>query len=241
MKKKLFDVVIDDIEMKKVVDIIFSGINENLVIVTPNVDHVNRIHKDENFKEIYKNSDVIINDSKILKFLSYPLNINLKHVNPGSDVTETLFSDERIQKCNICVVGAKAGDIAFLNKRYNLNIRNHIEPSYGFINDENEVNEIIEKARLLPASLFFLAVGSPRQEILATKFKQSGVKGAFFCCGASLLFLTGEEKRAPLGFQKLGLEWFFRLIQSPRRLLKRYIIDGPYIFYLFYKYKFKND
>src|SRR6478735_692509 len=47
------------------------------------------------------------------------------------------------------------------------------------------------------------------------------------CIGASLLFLLGHEKRPPWPVQQAGLEWAWRLVQDPRRLARRYLVDSP--------------
>jgi exopolysaccharide biosynthesis WecB/TagA/CpsF family protein len=49
------------------------------------------------------------------------------------------------------------------------------------------------------------------------------VNGVVLCIGASILFMVGEEKRAPMLIQKMHLEWLYRAIQDPKRLLSRYI------------------
>jgi UDP-N-acetyl-D-mannosaminuronic acid transferase (WecB/TagA/CpsF family) len=48
--------------------------------------------------------------------------------------------------------------------------------------------------------------------------------------GASLDFLTGNEKRAPEWIQQMSLEWLYRLAQNPRRLARRYLVRGPRFF-----------
>lgn len=54
-------------------------------------------------------------------------------------------------------------------------------------------------------------------------------RGLTLCCGASINFLTGVERRAPQWMQRLSLEWLYRLLQNPRRLARRYLVRGPQI------------
>jgi exopolysaccharide biosynthesis WecB/TagA/CpsF family protein len=94
----------------------------------------------------------------------------------------------------------------------------------GFINDESEVKKTLMAIENSQANYVFLAVGSPRQEILAKKIKdQNLVNGVVLCIGASILFIVGEEKRAPMLIQAMHLEWLYRAMQDPKRLLSRYI------------------
>jgi N-acetylglucosaminyldiphosphoundecaprenol N-acetyl-beta-D-mannosaminyltransferase len=81
-----------------------------------------------------------------------------------------------------------------------------------------------------PARFVFLAVGSPRQEKLAAAVAASrSATGTGLCIGASLAFLAGAERRAPMWMQRDGLEWAFRLARDPRRLARRYLLDSPRI------------
>jgi len=60
------------------------------------------------------------------------------------------------------------------------------------------------------------------------------------CVGASLAFLTGQLRRAPRAMQVLHLEWLFRLLSEPRRLWRRYVLKGPRIFHIWWKYRFAD-
>jgi exopolysaccharide biosynthesis WecB/TagA/CpsF family protein len=87
-----------------------------------------------------------------------------------------------------------------------------------------------------PARFSFLAVGSPRQEVVAEALVRRGRgTGIGLCVGASLLFLTGAERRAPRAVQSAGLEWAWRLAQDPRRLARRYLVDSPKIVRLLWR------
>jgi UDP-N-acetyl-D-mannosaminuronic acid transferase (WecB/TagA/CpsF family) len=54
--------------------------------------------------------------------------------------------------------------------------------------------------------------------------------------GAGLEFLTGRQKRAPRFARALGLEWAHRLLSDPRRMWRRYLLEGPRIFLLTYRW-----
>jgi exopolysaccharide biosynthesis WecB/TagA/CpsF family protein len=87
-----------------------------------------------------------------------------------------------------------------------------------------------------PARLTFLAVGAPRQEMVAQVLAARGIAiGTGLCVGASLDFLAGVERRAPALVQQAGLEWAWRLTQNPRRLWRRYLVDDPAILRLIWR------
>ena len=64
-----------------------------------------------------------------------------------------------------------------------------------------------------------------------------GSSGLALCVGAALDFITGSQKRAPLIARRLGLEWAHRLLTNPRRMWRRYLVEGPAIFVLAYRWR----
>ena len=89
-----------------------------------------------------------------------------------------------------------------------------------------------------PARYVFLCVGSPQQEMIAKACSmRSDCVGLGLCVGASLEFLTGHVSRAPQWIQNARLEWLFRLLREPRRLWKRYLVDGPKIIGIWLRWK----
>jgi exopolysaccharide biosynthesis WecB/TagA/CpsF family protein len=87
------------------------------------------------------------------------------------------------------------------------------------------------------ARFSFIAVGSPQQELIAAEAKTiPGAAGTALCVGAGLDFLTGRQKRAPRLARILGLEWAHRLFSDPRRMWRRYLLEGPRIFLLTYRW-----
>jgi exopolysaccharide biosynthesis WecB/TagA/CpsF family protein len=87
------------------------------------------------------------------------------------------------------------------------------------------------------ARFTFIAVGSPQQEMIAAEVRAiAGATGTALCIGAGLDFLTGRQKRAPRFAQHLGLEWAHRLLGNPRRMWRRYLLEGPRVFLLAYRW-----
>lgn len=80
--------------------------------------------------------------------------------------------------------------------------------------------------------VILLAMGMPKQEEVARHIQRSIDGPALIICGGAILdFAANRVERAPLIFRKVGMEWFYRLVQEPRRLARRYIIGIPRFFY----------
>ena len=88
------------------------------------------------------------------------------------------------------------------------------------------------------ARFTFITVGSPQQEMIARDARErTDAKGVSLCVGAGLEFLTGEQKRAPRWLRALGLEWLHRLANNPRRLWRRYLIEGMRIIPIYLQWR----
>jgi N-acetylglucosaminyldiphosphoundecaprenol N-acetyl-beta-D-mannosaminyltransferase len=86
----------------------------------------------------------------------------------------------------------------------------------------------------LGPDILLVGLGSPKQEQLIRALRPLLPRTWMIGVGVSFSFLAGEIRRAPLWLQALGLEWVHRLLQEPRRLAKRYLVeDLPFAFRLF--------
>jgi N-acetylglucosaminyldiphosphoundecaprenol N-acetyl-beta-D-mannosaminyltransferase len=112
--------------------------------------------------------------------------------------------------------------IAKVKSKYSKLDLYHYNPPMGFINDSEEVKKALLIIKRTAPDIIFLAVGSPQQEIFAGMLKLELNHGVVLCIGASILFLVGVEKRAPVWLQNLYLEWLYRLLKNPKILIKRY-------------------
>ena len=92
-----------------------------------------------------------------------------------------------------------------------------------------------------PADYTFICVGSPQGEMVAKAiFDQGKATGVGLCVGASLDFIAGKQVRAPKWMQNARLEWLYRLMQNPKRMYKRYLVEGPKIFKIYLKWRKAN-
>jgi exopolysaccharide biosynthesis WecB/TagA/CpsF family protein len=203
-------------------------------VVTPNVDHIIRHFHDRKFRALYDQATYVFLDSRFLAYTVGFIRRQILRVCLGSDLTTEVLCTV-IKPHDVAVlVGGTAAQAQELRDRFGLKALRHIDPPMKFIRDEAAVEAClrdIESAS--PFRFCFLAIGSPQQEIIAQKLKERDVaRGLALCVGASINYVTGAERRAPLWMQQLGFEWVFRLLQNPRRMARRYLVRGPRIFLL---------
>lgn len=204
--------------------------------VTPNADHLIRLASRPDIGRLYEAAALRLLDSRVVARLARLFGLPVPPVVPGSDLTAVLF--DRVIKPDdaLTILGGSREVAEGLAARYRLTRLAHHNPPMGFDRDPAALEAAIRFVETHPARFVFLGVGSPRQEIVAEALVRRGEATGFgLCIGASLLFLTGAERRAPRPVQKAGLEWAWRLAGDPKRLARRYLVDSPRIVQLLWR------
>jgi exopolysaccharide biosynthesis WecB/TagA/CpsF family protein len=226
---------IDDYDLAETLKIVAEfGSDRYGYVVTPNVDHVIRHHQDRQFRSLYAQASYIVLDSRFLANLLGLFRRQTLRVCLGSDLTTSVLSTVLKPHDVAVLVGGTPAQAQLLRASFGLEALHHIDPPMNFIRDPGAVEACLREIEAAsPFRFCFLAIGSPQQEIIALKLKERAVaRGLALCIGASINFVTGIEKRAPLWMQHLGFEWLFRLLRNPRRMAWRYLVRGPRIFLL---------
>ena len=235
-----FDKIGMDIAVRRVSD--RPATNPFAYVVTPNVDHLVRLETDTVLARLYAQAWLTVCDSRVLELLGRASGEKIE-VTPGSDLTQHLFDNEIDPDEPINVVGCSQDVIETVRERYGLtNLRWH-EPPMGLRHKPEALAECAEFVASNPARFTFLCVGSPQQELVAEACLDRGdCTGLGLCVGASLDFLGGKAERAPKWMQDARLEWLHRLLIEPKRMWRRYLVDGPKIFLLWRRWqRTQND
>jgi exopolysaccharide biosynthesis WecB/TagA/CpsF family protein len=205
-------------------------------VVTPNVDHLVQISKHPEIIPVYEQADWHVCDSRVLGKLARGRGLDLKPY-PGADLVRDLLNDPRSLALPISVVGPSHEDFRTLATRFPGHDFRYIEAPIMQRGDA-EWDKVLGEIEKSGAVLHLLCLSFPKQEFFAHDLRSRGiVRGLGLCVGASVDFLTERQKRAPLWMRKAGLEWAYRLITEPRRLWKRYLVDGPRIFAMYLREK----
>jgi exopolysaccharide biosynthesis WecB/TagA/CpsF family protein len=207
-----------------------SGMEPFRYVTTPNADHLVRLHRHPELLPLYQGAMLRLLDSRVVALAARIMGLPAPHVATGSDLTSLLLSRHLRPAEQITIIGLSPRWLPGLVARCGLAPPAHYDPPRGFERNPGALRATVEFALAHPARLIFLAVGSPRQEILAAAIEATGVaRGVGLCIGASLEFLAGAQRRAPAWMQRADLEWLYRLTHNPRRLARRYLIDSPAI------------
>lgn len=245
MKKQQFlNTYVNNVTMEETINEIKESINKNkkIYIVAVNVDVIVKIESDKELKNVVDNADMVLIDGKPLIWISKIKKKPIKEKISGSDLVPKLCEVANEKEYSIFILGGKDGiaeqaKLKLEEKYKNIKIIGTYAPPIGFENDEKELKKINMMINKGKPDLLFVCLGCPKQEKwIAQNIDKYNAKVSI-CAGATVDFLAGNVKRAPKWMSNCGLEWFYRFLQEPKRLFKRYFIDDIKIIKLMKKYK----
>lgn len=220
---------------------------EEGVVVTPNIDHLMKLQKDHDFYQCYQQADFTVCDSRIIFGLSKLLfpSQALRAQITGSDFFPAFCAHHKHNhSMGIFLMGGTEESV--IQAANNIDrraerkmVKGAYSPPFGFEKSEVETQKIIDLINQSEATVLAIGVGAPKQEkwLMAHKDKLTHIK-IMLAIGATIEFESGNLSRAPKWMTKIGIEWFYRMCQEPKRLIRRYLIEDIPFFGLLLKQRF---
>ena len=193
---------------------------EKTFIITANTEQYILSESDREINDILNNKNNLITPDgiSIVKTSNY-LGYNLKERITGVELAEYLLELANKKKYKVYLFGASVEvmeklESVIAEKYPNINL---VGSTNGYVKDKDSVMEYIKKTE---PDIVMLALGIPLQEKLINKHINDFKKGIFIGVGGSFDVLSGSKKRAPKIFIKLNLEWLYRIICEPKRIIR---------------------
>lgn len=206
-----------------------------------NAAKIVKIQSDRKLREIVVSSDVISPDGQSIVWASRFLKKPLPERVTGIDLMQKLLELAAKKGYKVFLLGAREEVICELKEklRRELPKLNLVGCRNGYFSKDEEEGIVREINQKKP-DILFVGMSSPKKEYWMSKY-QSTLKVPF-CMGAGGSFdvLIGKIKRAPRWMQKLGLEWFYRFLQEPTRMWKRYLVTNTLFVLYLLKEKLKS-
>lgn len=200
-------------------------------VVTPNLDHLRRLVSEPDFHELCSRAELRVADGMPLLWASKLQRTPLPERVAGSNLIWSISNAAAERGRTLFLLGGDEGAAERaaqeLTRRFpKLRIVGLHRPPLGFEHDARQMKAIVDALERARPELVLVALGSPKQERLIDELRSRFPSMWWLGIGISFSFVAGMVKRAPLWVQRLGLEWLHRLAQEPRRLFRRYIVDG---------------
>ncbi len=232
------DILTMDETINKIDQAIFSNKQVHHCVI--NAGKVVKIQNDEILKESVINSDIINADGMSIVWAVRFLGYKIQERVAGIDLMENLIRLAHEKDYSCFFLGAKEEVVKNVVNHYSVKYSEKIiagfRDGYFDIDEEKIIIDQIIKSR---PNFLFVAITSPKKEIFLNKYKAK-LKSVNLIMGVGGSFdvISGEVKRAPLFMQKIGLEWFYRFVQEPVRMWRRYLIGNLKFIIIIFKARF---
>ncbi len=204
-------------------------------VCTGNLDHLAIAAQDDEFRKAYLDADFVVADGAPVVWLAKLRGTPIKERVAGSDLFWTLGEASAREGITLFFLGGAPGAAekaqAALEARHpGVKVVGIYCPPFETFATEEEQNRIVEKVRAAKPDVLLVAFGAPKQEKWIHANKDRLGVPVSIGVGGSFEMAAGMLKRAPVWMRNVGMEWFYRFAQEPKRLFQRYIVrDVPHL------------
>jgi UDP-N-acetylglucosamine 2-epimerase (non-hydrolysing) len=224
---------VDDLTMPETLDVVEGFIargrpHQHVVV---NVDKLVKARRDPVLRRIVNECALVNADGMPVVWASRLLGTPLRERVAGVDLVDALMRRAAERGWRVYLLGARRDVVGEVVRRYQERFASLVvagwRDGYWKPDEEEGVAEEIRRAR---ADVLFVAISSPRKEQFLAKWQPRMRVPFAMGVGGTFDVAAGRVKRAPAWMQSTGLEWFYRFLQEPRRMFRRYFVDDMAFF-----------
>jgi N-acetylglucosaminyldiphosphoundecaprenol N-acetyl-beta-D-mannosaminyltransferase len=246
-KVNIGQVLFNRFSIEEACDVVMRHIDSNnktynaISIQAANVDSVVKSHINNDMKRVVNKFDYVLADGMPIVWASKVKKKPIKARIAGPDFFNRFNEIASKKKYSYFFLGS-SNDILIkmvdkIKKEFQgIDITGFYSPPISDMKDKEENEKIFKKINNCNPDFVWVSFGCPKQERWIIDNIRYLNTSAIMGIGAAFDFYSDNIKRAPKIMQRVGLEWFYRFLQEPRRLFKRYFVEGPLFVYYFFKY-----
>lgn len=200
---------------------------EGFAVATLNLDHIVKLRRDARFRRAYAAQTHVVADGNPVVWLSKLAGLREVQLVPGSELITPVMALAARKGAPVALFGSTEMVLRETMARLEadhpgLKVVACIAPPMGFDPESPEADAALDQMAASGARICLLALGAPKQEVLAARgfARHSGL--GFLSIGAGLDFIVGHQERAPVWVRRIAMEWLWRMLSNPKRLAKRY-------------------
>ena len=201
---------------------------EGFAVATLNLDHVVKLRRDARFRRAYAAQTHVVADGNPIVWLAHLAGRREVRLVPGSELIHPVAALAARMGVPVALLGSTEPALQVAAARLEaahpgLRVVSCIAPPMGFDPDGALADALLDRVAASGARIVLLALGAPKQEVLAARGLARHPALGFLSIGAGLDFIAGNQKRAPVWVRRIAMEWFWRMATNPRRLARRYL------------------
>lgn len=225
-RKLLFGIHIDPLRMSDVVAACAQALKTRTLtcIGVVNAAKIVYMQSDEILRDSVLKSNIVLADGQSVVWVSRLLSRPLPERVAGIDLFEELLGLAHREGYSVYLLGARPDVLKKLEENLAARFPGlHIAGSRDGYFKDSEAADVARAIRDSKADMLFLGMSSPKKENFIAAYADTMGVPILHGVGGSFDVLAGVTRRAPLLWQKLGMEWAYRMLQEPRRMAKRYV------------------
>lgn len=201
---------------------------QGFAIATLNLDHVVKMRRNSGFRRAYLAHSHVVADGNPIVWLSRLAGHDQIALVPGSELIEPVAALAARLRTPLALLGStetvlEAAASQLTAKYPGLEVAVCLAPPYGFDPESAAADALLDRVAGSGARICLLALGAPKQEVLAARGLARHPQLGFLSIGAGLDFIAGHQVRAPVWVRRIAMEWLWRMLSNPRRLARRYL------------------
>jgi exopolysaccharide biosynthesis WecB/TagA/CpsF family protein len=193
---------------------------QGFALATINLDHIVKLHRLPDYHTAYAKHEMICADGNPIVWLSR-LARRPVHLVQGSDMVRPMLNVAARAGRSVAMVGSSADQL--MRDIPGLVVVMRHAPQMDFDPKGDEARRVLAELAARDVGLCLVALGSPKQEHFAALGRDLAPNVGFASIGAGLDFISGRQTRAPRWVRAIAMEWLWRAVTAPRRLVPRYI------------------
>ena len=214
------------------------------VAITP-ANSILAAYKNKAVQNLYNISDYVLCDGVPVRWAAAFLNTPIVERITGLDLLPDLVAFAAKENFSLFLLGASPGvgerlKEVILQQYPNCNIVGIYVPPFMPVFDATENKKMVDAVNAAQADIVLVSLTAPKQDIWIADNKSSLHPAIYIGIGGAFEVMAGIAKRAPKWMHGAGLEWFYRLIQEPKRMYRRYLIEAPVFIPLVIRQKIFN-
>lgn len=208
-------------------------------VITPNLEHLRRYRLTPGLRPMYESADLVVPDGMPLVWASRLQGDPLPERVAGSSLVWSLAQAAERSRLSLFLLGGNPGTAeqareSLLERYPCLLVAGTQCPAHGFERDATQLARVVEELETAKPDIVYVALSYPKQEQLIECIRARFPGTWFLGVGISLSFIAGDVPRAPRWMREAGMEWLHRVWHEPKRLYRRYLVDGlPFAAVLF--------
>ena len=197
-------------------------------IATLNLDHVVKMRRNADFLRAYRAHSHVVADGNPIVWLARLAGRPDVALVPGSELIAPVAALAARMGTPLAFLGSTEPVLRAAARQLEadfpgLKVAACLAPPYGFDPESAAADVLLDEVHASGARICLLALGAPKQEVLAARGLARHPGLGFLSIGAGLDFIAGHQVRAPVWVRKIAMEWLWRMLSNPRRLARRYL------------------